>query len=231
MTDDIASCIGHQIRLYRKAAKISLDELAKRINKSKATVSKYENGTIALDMTTLYKIAEALNIDIINIIEYNRPPKRIGFKTSNSFEECDTLYLYHYYEKNYHCSVMRLRYENSTGKIYSTLYYKVSDIENTSKCSCIYHGYMRSYDHIINFVLQNYYSHSEETLLNFFVPANNTSAIVGMMIGIQEKTLRPVSFKVILSKKPLSMEERKEMLLIPKEVIKRLEDDGALIIE
>lgn len=230
MSDNIASCIGNQIRLYRKLIKMSLDELAGKINKSKGTVSKYENGTVSIDIETLYKISEALSIDIINLINYKRPPKKYSTVSSNSFEECEKLYLYHNFEKNYFCSVMNLRKEETTGKIYTTLYYKVSDIENTSKCSCIYHGYMRSYDHIINFVLQNYYSQSEEVLLNFFIPASNVSSIIGMMIGIQEQTLRPASFKVILSKNTIPIEQRKEMLVIPKDVIKRLEEDGALIV-
>ena len=69
MSDNIASCIGNQIRLYRKLTKMSLDELAGKINKSKGTVSKYENGTVSIDIETLYKIAEALSIDIINLID------------------------------------------------------------------------------------------------------------------------------------------------------------------
>ncbi len=231
MSDNVASCIGNQIRLYRKSNKMSLDELAGKINKSKGTVSKYENGTVSIDISTLYKIAEALSVDIINLIDYTRPPKKYNTTPANSFEECEKLYLYHNFEKNYFCSVMHLRKEETTGKTYTTLYYKVSDIENTSKCSCIYHGYMRSYDHIINFVLQNYYSQSEEVLLNFFIPASNVSSITGMMIGLQESTLRPASFKVVLSKKNISVEQRKEMLMIPKDVIRRLEEDGALIIE
>ncbi len=231
MSDNIALYIGNQIRFYRKSAKLSVEELAKRINKSKATVSKYENGSISIDIETLNNVAQALNIDILNLIDYKRGNAKYNKIASNSFEECETLYLYHYYKKEYHSSILHIRKEESSEKIYATMYYKVSDIENPSTCSCIYNGYMSSYDHIINFVLQNYYSHSEEILINSFIPANNTQIVLGMMIGIQDKTLKPASFKVAISKKPLSIEEKQELLPISKDVIKRLEEDGALIIE
>ena len=54
--------IGENIRIYRRANRMTLNELADRINKSKATVGKYEQGAIALDMDTLYEIAAALKV-------------------------------------------------------------------------------------------------------------------------------------------------------------------------
>ena len=41
--------MGENIRIYRRANRMTLSELATKINKSKATVGKYEQGTIALD--------------------------------------------------------------------------------------------------------------------------------------------------------------------------------------
>ena len=54
--------VGENIRIYRRANRMTLSELAERINKSKATVGKYEQGAIALDMDTLYEIAAALGV-------------------------------------------------------------------------------------------------------------------------------------------------------------------------
>ena len=54
--------MGENIRIYRRANRMTLSELATKINKSKATVGKYEQGTIALDMDTLYEIAAALGV-------------------------------------------------------------------------------------------------------------------------------------------------------------------------
>ena len=52
--EDIKIEIGKKIRIYRKKQKMTLDELAAVIYKSKATVSKYEKGEISIDISTLY---------------------------------------------------------------------------------------------------------------------------------------------------------------------------------
>ena len=52
--------VGARIRLYRRAKKLTLIQLSAMIHKSKATLSKYETGDIAIDVETLYDIAKAL---------------------------------------------------------------------------------------------------------------------------------------------------------------------------
>lgn len=42
--------IGNRIRNFRKKRSITIEELARLINKSRATVSKYEKGEIVLDI-------------------------------------------------------------------------------------------------------------------------------------------------------------------------------------
>ena len=59
---DLTRIIGKNIRIYRRANRMTIDTLAERINKSKATVGKYEQGAISMDVDTLYEIAEALKI-------------------------------------------------------------------------------------------------------------------------------------------------------------------------
>lgn len=44
----LSSQIGKRIKLYRKQQKMTLEDLAACINRSKATVSKYECGAIVL---------------------------------------------------------------------------------------------------------------------------------------------------------------------------------------
>lgn len=48
--------IGANVRLYRRANRLTLEELAARIHKSKATLGKYEQGTIAMDVNTLGRL-------------------------------------------------------------------------------------------------------------------------------------------------------------------------------
>ena len=58
----ITEHVGQRIRTCRKKKGYTIEEFSKMINKSKATLSKYENGSIAIDIDTLLDIAEALGI-------------------------------------------------------------------------------------------------------------------------------------------------------------------------
>ena len=55
--------VGQRIKKYRKSRGYTIEQFSAMINKSKATVSKYENGTITIDVETLYDVARALDID------------------------------------------------------------------------------------------------------------------------------------------------------------------------
>ena len=50
--------VGEQIRRYRKAGNMTLQDLADAIHKSRATICKYENGEISVDVETLYEISQ-----------------------------------------------------------------------------------------------------------------------------------------------------------------------------
>ncbi len=66
---DINSLIGLNIKKQRMEAKISQEELAARINADQAYISRLEAGSKNPTLTTLQSIAEALNIDIEQLIK------------------------------------------------------------------------------------------------------------------------------------------------------------------
>lgn len=55
---------GTAVREYRKIRKMSLEQLARMIQKSRSTVAKYETGEISMDLDTLYEISQALNAPV-----------------------------------------------------------------------------------------------------------------------------------------------------------------------
>ena len=73
---ELGERIGENIRIYRRANRMTLSEMAERINKSKATVGKYEQGAISLDMDTLYEIAGALGISPFQLMVSLLPEKK-----------------------------------------------------------------------------------------------------------------------------------------------------------
>lgn len=48
---------------FRQSRKMTLDELAPAIHKSRATLSKYERGEISIDIDTLYELANLVRDD------------------------------------------------------------------------------------------------------------------------------------------------------------------------
>ena len=71
--NEINVYIGGQIRKYRKANSMTLQQLADVIHKSRATVCKYENGEISIDIATLYEISQALQISFGQLASYQPP--------------------------------------------------------------------------------------------------------------------------------------------------------------
>ena len=61
-TQNIQLYVGENIKKIRLARGLSLEDVASRIYKSKSTVSKYERGSIAIDIATLEDIAEVLDV-------------------------------------------------------------------------------------------------------------------------------------------------------------------------
>ena len=65
--------VGQRIKKYRKSRGYTIEQFSVMINKSKATVSKYENGTITIDIDTLYDISQKLDIDLKCFLDYQPP--------------------------------------------------------------------------------------------------------------------------------------------------------------
>ena len=75
-TQNIQLYIGENIKKIRLARGLSLEDVASRIYKSKSTVSKYERGSIAIDIATLEDIAEVLDVHPAQLLMTPSPEKR-----------------------------------------------------------------------------------------------------------------------------------------------------------
>lgn len=231
MADKILENVGNQIKMFRKIKKLTIDELGKMINKSKSTVSKYESGEIAIDIETLFDIATALNINIINLVDIDIEVEEKPQTSKSHFWQADNLYMYHRDSKKTHLSYIKLTYDETKNKTIATLYLKIEDINDLTNCESVYQGYMNFHDNILNFNLQNYAYSVESVLMNFFVPIKKVSTLAGLISGLDNTSLRPACYKVILSKNLLSQEEQKQLLQLSKDVIKRLKDENIFRVD
>ena len=85
--------VGKNIKKYRQAHKMTLEELATEIHKSKSTVSKYEKGMIAVDVITLEEIANVLKVNPAQLLV------SIGDRDDNAYQHgefLDRQYMYAY---------------------------------------------------------------------------------------------------------------------------------------
>ena len=116
--------VGAQIRKYRKACKLTIQELADAIHKSRATVCKYENGTISIDIETLYEISQVLQVSFSQLSSYlpmveEKDTIEAPFGKKSPFFQAKRLYFY-FYDGRYHrmkdgiIDIARICHQNSS---------------------------------------------------------------------------------------------------------------------
>ena len=60
--------IGKKIKHFRERAERTQEELGKAIGVSRASIANYENSNQAIYISDLYKIADVLGIDVVEIL-------------------------------------------------------------------------------------------------------------------------------------------------------------------
>lgn len=61
---DLKKYIGNQIKTFRKSAGFTQDELAKRLNTTKQTISRYEKGDRKANQDMLFELCDILGVSI-----------------------------------------------------------------------------------------------------------------------------------------------------------------------
>ena len=61
---DLKEYIGNQIRIFRKSAGFTQDELAKKLNTTKQTISRYEKGERKANQDMLFKLCDIFDVSI-----------------------------------------------------------------------------------------------------------------------------------------------------------------------
>lgn len=123
--------VGTNIKTYRKLQHMTQQELAARINKSMACVSKYEKGAISMDLYTLYEIAEVLNIPPALLLPQHAGASRCAAQPDAPlppFFQRSPLYLYTWYTNRQELATSVLFIHQETME--ATAYYGVSDLSH-----------------------------------------------------------------------------------------------------
>lgn len=225
---EITTHVGQRIKLYRNAAGLSLDKLAKKIYRSKSTVSKYERGLISIDISTLFEIAKVLQINIEQLIDFTDDTVDKNYKVNAKTTKQQYMYEYKSNTSTVIRSIMRLTYKDSC--INTLLFYGIKSYEAYESCQNLYYGEAHISPSIQNYYLYNQNNKLEHVMITTISPINQQIYPIGMMLGLSSIPIEPVVGKVVISDTILSDNDVKNMLLFNKSEILRLKKTNRLSI-
>lgn len=215
--EDITKHVGNRIKIYRKAAHLTIQELADRIHKSRSSVSKYENGEIILDVPTLFEISKALSVpmnrftDIMQESEVD-PISVTSLSGKSPFFKAKELHFYFYdgrYKRLKFGLIEILDKTDEPGK-YSASFTLSSSTPTGQSSEVFYTGNVVYSDILIRFSFVNQYNALEKDLLYIFNPLDLRDSTYGLLCGISSSDFMPCAFKCLVSLNP--KEPTKEML-------------------
>lgn len=217
--DEIQKMVGLKLRMYRKAKGLTLEDLSRRVYKSKSILSKYELGESSIDITTLFALADALDVDVRLFLDHPsaKPPKvqhrRYGIFTSQG------LYLYMLVRnKSYTLIRSYLSFsDDSEEQISAVLYMNVSDFSDHTKCAEIYTGSLVCFPTNAVIQLSNHLAPEDHTTIFAGIHMNQSSNCYGVFMQNGYTSSDPGCLKVILSKIPLEESGLHDQLLLSKD--------------
>ena len=236
----ISQHIGSRIRSFRRAQGMTLQQLAEKIHKSRASVSKYETGEIVVDVETLYDISRALNVELNALTDYCDPkPQPAPQLPSNSgqspFFQARELY-FCFYDGRYNRlknGVINVRKDSTApdGSCEAT-FSITTNTPNGRSSETHYRGQVVYSDMLIRFSFVNLFNALEEDLLYIFNPLEQRDFTEGLLCGISSADLMPCAFKCLVTLAPQEPTEelKKQLLITPKE-LRRWQKMNMLIVD
>jgi len=215
---DFYTTLGKKLRARRRTKHMTLSDLSKKLNKSVATISKYEKGEVLISIDTLVDICQILNIDIASLLPITSTDKSAAeiARYQNYFS--DKLYLYWFNgEKN---CLQKAVLENKNLSLTATMYYDVDDISNYYEANYIYEGDITYSDTCTVFILVNTKPPFDILTLRLPSIGINSMHVVGLISTITY-FYQSIAMKVIASENPLN-DELKNALHISSDELKNI---------
>ncbi len=234
MKEEILRHIGKRIRQYRHYRSLSLQQLADRLKKSKATVSYYESGKVAIDIATLFEIAKALGVQLQQLVDYVSPDERAGSKLikgpSTTIEQ---VYIYRFngITKKIELSILKLKHNYVMDEVDVTLFLNLENEESLETAQYLYRGKLKYFDTAIIIILDNQDNATDQIFLIFVNTLKKFDKVAGLLAGLASNPISPMCSKVVISKNPLSRNQAlHDWLLISKEEIRNLKNTNMLYL-
>ena len=232
---EISQHVGQRIKKYRKSRGLTIAQFAEMISKSNATVSKYENGTIAIDIDTLLDVSEALEVELSHLIDY-KSAKVKPEKLPDNFYFCKHTYYMYYYDGRIK-KLVRSRLALSASQedkscIDIRMYNGLDSFRSSEQYHHIFTGTMRPYDTITHMYLTNQINPTERMYICTLNPLHANSPSVGILSGLGSNPFfAPIAIKAIISDTILEENENLiNALKLTKEDIHLLKSCNMMVI-
>lgn len=238
--NEINCYVGKMIRKYRKAAHMTLQDLADAVHKSRATVCKYESGEISLDIETLYEISQILQVSTAQLMDFSenalvkKERQARQSRGKSPFFEAKQLYFY-FYDGRYNRmkdGIIHVHEKREGSESYDASFSVCSVSGNGRSSESYYTGSVRYSDMLIRFSFMNTCNPLEEDLLYIFNPLEIRTCTDGLLCGISSADLMPCAFKCLVSLEPQELtEEFRQRLLFTKKELQRWKKLNMLLID
>lgn len=202
MSEMIYQDLGAKLRSYRKIQQITLQKLSEVLNKSVATISKYEKGEIAVDLEVLIDWCRFLNVDVATLLPGTKKTGQDEQRYAGSF--ADRLYLYSYlgHKNKLHLDVIEI--DNDSMR--ATLYVDVAEVSNISGSNFIYSGKVIYSDVSTGFVFFNTLPPFDMITFNMPTLSEEQAYRIGMMSSMTF-TYQNIAIKMLASSTPVTDKE------------------------
>lgn len=239
--NQINEFVGSRIRNYRKMKHLTLQQLADAIHKSRATVSKYENGEITLDVETLFDISQALDTTMNQLTDYHQQPEQeiagaaLNYDGESPFFKASRLYFY-FYDGRYNRlkeAVIHVHKGSVREDGCCEASMSIRSTTKTGRSSEIYYtGNVLYSDMLIRFNFVNQCNKLEQDLLYIFNPLELRDFTEGLLCGISSADLMPCAFKCLVALAPSDdYEELQQHLMLTQKELRRWQKMNMLIVD
>ena len=205
--------LGTNIRTFRKLQNITQSELARRLNKSLACISKYERGEVSVDALTIYEIADALSISPQMLLPNQEKflPSNFLLETLPAIFKQRFVYVYLYVGERKEIVPCCLEIQHDNAHV--VVYVDLSDQDDYKSCKYIMTGEIACCETNVMVTAKNPLIHGDYMLLCF----NRVSLVQNHNVGICTTVTPSYSFrslKCVISAAPVHRMNQLEPLLI-----------------
>lgn len=203
---EITIDMGKRMRNFRKMRNLTLAQLALIICKSQSTISKYETGEIAIDIDTLYDIADALHIHVEQLLcGRNRACIASNDYNPAFFSGISQFYSYLFDGRSNQLirCVFDVLSQAEDNRYNIMMYMNFKNFKTYQNCENTYWGYIEHYDALTNIILTNQDTPMEKASVQILASYLDSTTKWGLFNGFSSRPMMPIAIKMLFSKEQL----------------------------